>query len=210
MKIVFLGDSITDMGRDRTADLTAFSYGASYVYLITAKLAKENPGKFEIYNRGVSGDRIVDAYARIKKDVWNIKPDVLSIFIGINDVLHEVLDRNGVDIIRYENVYRTLIKETLERLPNVKIVLMAPYVYDGSLTEENREKFNAVADYAKVVEKLAGEFGLMFIPLQKKLDEYVNKYGADKFSYDGVHPDLAGSMVIAEAWLEKTKDVLND
>ena len=79
---------------------------------------------------------MVDLYARIKKDVWNLKPDVLSILIGVNDVWHEIGSRNGVEIDRFERVYRTLIKETLERLPDCKIMLLEPFVLKGAATEE--------------------------------------------------------------------------
>lgn len=208
MKIVFFGDSITDMGRDRSCDLSAFSYGAGYPFLVTARLTKDEPGKYEIYNHGISGDRSVDLYARIKRDVWNVKPDVLSILVGVNDVLHEIEWQNGVDIQRYERVYRTLLKETLERLPDMKIVLMEPYFLRGSLTEGKIDQYEQVKEYAKVVKKLAEEFGLKFIPLQKKLDEYAEKYGDEKFSYDGIHPALAGSQLFADEWLECMKDVL--
>lgn len=171
MKIVLFGDSITDMGRDMTSDLGAFSYGHGYSNIIASQLLKSNPLKYEIYNHGISGDRSVDLYARIKRDVWNVEPEVLSVLIGVNDVWHDLgPNPNGVDIVRYEKVYRMIIEETKKRLPNIKIILCEPFVLKGSATEEKYEMFMQVRDYAKVVKQLAVEYDLCFLPLQKKLD----------------------------------------
>lgn len=208
MKIVLFGDSITDMGRDRTSDMGAFSFGHGYSNIIASQLLKSNPLRYEIYNRGISGDRIVDLYARIKRDVWNVQPNVLSILIGVNDVWHDLGENpNGVDIVRYEKVYRTIIEETKERLPDVKFILCEPFVLKGAATEEQYADFLKVKDYAKVVKRLAEEYSLYFLPLQKILDEAAEKFGADKFLYDGVHPSLAGAGLIADAWLNLFRNI---
>ena len=87
MKIVFYGDSITDMGRNREIESSSpFAFGAGYPFLINSRLSEENPQKHILINKGISGNRVVDLYARIKADVWNLEPDVLSILIGINDI----------------------------------------------------------------------------------------------------------------------------
>ena len=202
MKILTYGDSITDMNRAYDTDGSVQSYGSGYVFFIAGELLSKAPDKFEIINRGISGNRVVDLYARIKKDVWNLKPDVLSILIGVNDVWHEIGSRNGVEIDRFERVYRTLIKETLERLPDCKIMLLEPFVLKGAATEEKYSEFLQVKEYAKVVKKLAEEFRLVFVGLQNKFDEAAARYGADKYLYDGVHPDVAGAKLIADEWLK--------
>ena len=191
MKIVLFGDSITDMGRDRSSDLGAFSYGHGYSNVIASQLLKSNPLRYEIYNHGISGDRSVDLYARIKRDVWNLKPDVLSILIGVNDVWHD-------------------LEETKERLPDVKFILCEPFVLKGAATKEDYDMFLKVREYAKVVKLLAEEFSLHFLPLQKNLDEAAEKFGADKFLYDGVHPSLAGAGLIADAWLKLFKEEIDN
>lgn len=211
MKIVLFGDSITDMGRDRSSDFGAFSYGHGYSNVIASQLLKSNPLRYEIYNHGISGDRSVDLYARIKRDVWNLKPDVISILIGVNDVWHDLGENpNGVDIVRYEKVYRMIIEETKERLPDVKFILCEPFVLKGAATEEDYDMFLKVREYAKVVKLLAEEFSLHFLPLQKNLDEAAEKFGADKFLYDGVHPSLAGAGLIADAWLKLFKEEIDN
>ena len=140
--------------------------------------------------------------------MWNVQPNVLSILIGVNDVWHDLGENpNGVDIVRYEKVYRTIIEETKDRLPDVKFILCEPFVLKGSATEEQYADFLKVKDYAKVVKRLAEEYSLYFLPLQKILDEAAEKFGADKFLYDGVHPSLAGAGLIADAWLNLFRNI---
>ena len=99
--ILFQGDSITDCGRDREK---ANHNGRGYANMTAAHLMFEEPGRYVCYNRGISGNRIVDLYARIRKDMINLKPDYMSILIGINDVWHEYSYRNGVDAKKFEMV----------------------------------------------------------------------------------------------------------
>ena len=137
MKILFYGDSITDMGRDRNCEVGAVSsYGVGYPIFVAEKLFEIDPLKWTIVNRGISGNRIVDLYARIKADVWNHKPDVLSILIGINDIWHELGGGNGVDLERFERIYDMLLSDTKERLTDLKIILMEPFVLKGGATAE--------------------------------------------------------------------------
>ena len=208
MKILFYGDSITDMGRCRDTEGKAFGYGVGYVNSVSSTLKYEEPTKYDIINRGIGGNRIVDLYARVKADVWNHNPDVISVLIGVNDVWHEIFAGNGVDIKRFEKVYRMLIEDTKQQLPNVKFILCEPFVLKGSATEENYETFCEVKKYAAVVKKLAGEYGIPFVALQEKFDEVAEKYGAEHYLYDGVHPDVAGGKLIAEEWLKVFREEL--
>ena len=104
MRIVFFGDSITDMGRNRETNKSTdiFSYGNGYPIFIASDLYRQDPNEYEILNRGIGGNRIVDLLARIKRDVWNENPDVISILVGVNDVWHEIQNNNGVEIDRFE------------------------------------------------------------------------------------------------------------
>ena len=202
MKIVFFGDSITDMGRSREINHNAFGYGVGYVNFIASTLMGDNPEKYDIINRGISGNRVVDLYARIKSDVWNYDPDVVSILIGVNDVWHEISSSNGVDLERYEKVYRMIIEDTKKRVPNVRFILLEPFVLQGTATEERFEEFCEVKKYAKVVKKLAEEYNADFVELQDKFDSAAKAHGGHYYLYDGVHPDVAGGKLIAEEWLK--------
>lgn len=107
-RILFQGDSITDCGRhrDQFHDL-----GRGYPHLIKAGLGLDCPGDYEFINRGISGNRIVDLYARIKCDFINLQPDYASIYIGVNDTWHEIASQNGVDTAKFEKIYEMLIDE---------------------------------------------------------------------------------------------------
>lgn len=204
MKLLFLGDSITDMGRNREPDgISTFDYGIGYVFRIAGELMSRPGTDYQILNRGVSGDRIVSLYERIKPDVWVHQPDVLTILIGINDLWHDIGGMNcGVELPRFEKVYRALLEETKERLPNVKIILAEPFVLSGIATETMFDQFLEVKKYAQVVQKLAKEYGLYFLPLQERFDTAAQTLDSRPLLYDGVHPAPAGAKLIADAWLD--------
>ena len=122
--ILFQGDSITDCGRDRNAAGPNAGLGEGYAAMAaTALLNRKGGGRLQIYNRGISGNRIVDLYARWKIDGLNLEPDVISILIGVNDTWHEFGSRNGVEVPRYEQFYRMLLEWTVRDRPGVKLVL---------------------------------------------------------------------------------------
>lgn len=199
MKILFLGDSITDMGRSRDGDNVY--KGNGYVFYAAGDIKREDPS-IEVINRGISGNRVVDLYARIKSDVWNHNPDVLSILIGINDIWHEIGSQNGVELDRFIKVYDMLISDTLKVLPNLRIILCEPFVLKGAATELNYERFLEVKQYAKAVKQLAEKYSLEFLPLQDAFDKVAEKTQAKFYLYDGVHPDIAGARLIADEWIK--------
>lgn len=210
MKILFFGDSITDMGRNRECEIgNCWSYGIGYPSVVASKLSEKDPLFYQVINRGISGNRIVDLYARIKCDVWNLQPDVLSILIGINDIWHELSNKNGVDIVRFEKFYRMIIEETKQVLPNTKIMILEPFVLKGIATEAKFEQFSEIRTYAKVIKKIAEDYNLPFVPLQDKFDEMSNKFNEAIYLHDGVHPNVAGATLIANEWLKVFEEKVN-
>ena len=210
MKIVTFGDSITDVGRTPDRDGNIFGYGHGYPLMVAGELQLENPEKYQLFNRGNSGHRIVDLYARVKKDVWNLQPDVLSILIGINDIWHGLGENpNGVGLERFEKVYRMLIEDTLERLPNVKIMIMEPFVLHGYATDPKFEEFSKVKEYAAAAKRIAEDYGLFFLPLQEKFDEAAKRFPPVYWTDDGVHPTAAGARLIANEWLKLFKEKID-
>ena len=210
MKILFLGDSITDASRAREREGHISSLGYGYVNQVAAALSFENPCEYEFVNRGISGNRVVDLYARIKADVWYEKPDVLSILIGVNDVWHDLGEKpNGVEVDRFEKVYRMLLEDTKKALPNTKIILCEPFFLHGLATDYNDGygHFCKVPSYAAAVKKLAQEFDLPFVELQEKFDAAAEKYGYDKVLADGVHPNAFGAALIAKEWIDTFKKI---
>lgn len=199
MKILFQGDSITDAGRNREQ----LCLGKGYPVMIGGELGAHFPGKYTFDNKGVSGNRIVDVYARIKVDCWNLEPDVISLLIGVNDVWHEFGNKNGVEPDRFEKVYRMLIEDSKAKLPNIKFMLMEPFVLPGRATEAAWEDFSGtVYQLAEIVQKLAKEYNLSFVPLQEKLNAACKLCPPEYWLGDGVHPTAAGHRLISDAWLE--------
>ena len=203
MKILFQGDSITDAGRSFENDID-FGYG--YPLLVKAKLGFENQGMYEFLNKGISGNRIVDVYARIKRDIINLEPDVMSILIGVNDVWHEHSQKNGVCAEKYFKIYDMLIEEVKTALPNIKIMIMEPFVLKNTATEENWEFFDTeVRKRGEMAKKIAEKYDLTYIELQKGFDELSKNIGADYWSKDGVHPSTYGHEYIAQEWVKAFK-----
>ena len=205
-RILFQGDSITDCGRNRE---DFYGMGTGYPLLVKAELGLDAPGEYEFINRGISGNRIVDLYARIKADFTNLKPDYLSIYIGVNDTWHEIAYGNGVDTAKFEKIYAMLLDEIYAACPQVKIMLIAPFVLEGSATcnieeiPDRLQRFRVdVAEKAAVTERIAARYGLPCIRLQPAFDAACAKAPAEYWAADGVHPTAAGHELIKRLWLE--------
>ncbi len=208
IKILFQGDSITDAGRSREYD---DSRGNGYPQMLAGTLGLREPGKYTVLNRGVSGNRVPDLYARWKCDCLNLRPDVLSILIGVNDVWHELDSRNGVETPKYKRIYNTLLDETIEKLPYTKLIILEPFVLKGIATVEHWDYFSTeVFERAAATRHVAETHGATFIPLQKIFDDVcTNGIGTEEWLSDGVHPTAAGHALIASEWL-RAFDGLNN
>ena len=201
MRILFQGDSITDAGRSRENN---DGLGLGYPHLIKAALGFAEPGKHEIFNRGISGNRVVDLYARIKADIINLKPDVMSILIGVNDVWHEFHESpNGVDADKYFKIYDMLISEVKAALPDIKIMIMEPFVLKACATEDKWDDFDKeVKKRAEMAKKIADKYNLPFMPLQDGFDALCKKAEPGYWLKDGVHPTEMGHEFIKNEWLK--------
>lgn len=200
--ILFQGDSITDCGRSREENLPiGVGLGVGYPNLIAARLlASRTDIEWNIINRAISGNRVVDLYARWKLDALNLNPDLISIMIGVNDTWHEKARQNGVEVPRYARIYRELLQWTRDTLPNVKLVLMEPYVHVfGAVDQTWVDEINQRRD---VVKQLAADFNAIFIPSQTILDKALERAPQEHWTKDGVHPTLAGHQLFADEWLK--------
>ena len=204
MRILFQGDSITDADRSWN-DTTRL--GVGYARLVEASLGFDEPGEHQFFNRGISGNRIVDLYARIKSDIINLKPDVMSILIGVNDVWHELGDNpNGVAPEKFFKIYSMLIEEVKEALPDIKIMILEPFVLEACSTTANWEYFKEeTKKRAEMAKKIAEKYNLPFIPLQEGFDELATKAPNAYWLGDGVHPTAKGHEYIKREWLKAYK-----
>lgn len=209
--ILFQGDSITDCGRARI-EITDPAYlrsglGPGYPYLIAARLLCDRGRDFNFYNFGISGNRVVDLYARWKADCINLRPDILSLLIGVNDTWHEKARQNGVEVPRYEQFYRMLLDWTLKELPEIKLVLLEPFVFPfGAVGEDWIEEID---QRREVVAGIAKDYGAFFVPLQSILNNALKVAPQEHWLADGVHPMPAGHQLIADAWLKAAAPLLN-
>lgn len=210
-RILFQGDSITDCSRNRAE---FYHMGNGYANLVKASLGLDAPGEYEFINRGISGNRIVDVYARIKADFINLKPDYASIYIGVNDAWHEISSQNGVATDKFEKIYTMLIDEVKAACPDVKLMIISPYVLEGRATCDTEEIPNRlqlfqtdVAEKAAVSKKIAKKYGLPLVELQPAFDEACKKAPAEYWTGDGVHPTPCGHEIIKRLWLEKFEEL---
>lgn len=195
---LFQGDSITDTNRvDDNED--NFGLGCGYALLLASDFLKNRKDEFRFINRGNSGDRITDVYVRIKEDIINLKPDMMSILIGVNDVSHELTQNCGVTPEKFEKIYSMLIEEVTEALPEIKIFILEPFIMKGIHTEARWDEFSGeVHKMAKASENIAKKFNLEFIPLQNKFDAAAADGNHRYWSVDGIHPSAAGHQLIKE------------
>lgn len=203
--LVFMGDSITDCGR-RTSGGAGYPeglWGAGYPGLIASRLLADRPGEgWNIINQGISGNRIVDLYARWKGDCLNYAPDWVSILIGINDLWHEKSCGNGVEVPRYAQFYQMLLDWTRQSRPQARLVLMDPFASPfGAVSEDWLED---VAQRQEVVRSLAEKNGAIHLTLGKVLETALKEAPPEYWLVDGVHPRPPFHQRIADAWLKAT------
>ena len=201
--ILFQGDSITDAGRDKKGGSANNSQGLGrgYPNLIGGALLADYPEqKLTIYNRGISGHKVPDLAARWQKDTIDLKPNILSILIGVNDIWHKLNGRYDGTVADYETGYRALIQETLDKLPGVRLVICEPFVLRcGAVNDTWFPEFD---QRREVANKLAGEFKLDRVPFQTMFDDATKLAPPNYWAADGVHPTLAGHSLMAKTWRE--------
>lgn len=200
-KLIFAGDSITDCGRVRpVGEGLGGALGNGYVAMVDALLgACHGELKIRVVNQGAGGDTVRRLMARWQDDVLALKPDWVSIMIGINDVWRQFdLPKDPdshVYIDEYESTLDAMIRQTLPRVRG--LVLMTPYYMEPNRQDAMRA---AMDRYGAVVRKLAEAHKTIFVDTQAAIDQLlVNNYPAT-IGWDRVHPNPTGHMVLARAF----------
>lgn len=201
---LFQGDSITDGNRGRNADLNHIM-GHGYAFAIASRIAADYPqNNFTFYNRGISGNRVPDLQKRWETDTIALKPDVLSLLVGINDAAAVI---NGSEFAKdeheFELGYRFLLEECRRKNPAIIFVLAVPFVYPATKLKANMEKWNIeVGKRAEVVRKLAKEFDAILVDYTGVFDQAVKKMPVEYWIWDGIHPTIAGHELMARQWIK--------
>jgi lysophospholipase L1-like esterase len=203
--ILFQGDSITDGGRQRTGSDYNHIMGQDYGYILAAQIGAESPERELVFvNRGISGNRVPDLEARWEQDMIAPHPQLLSILIGVNDLLSQ--GARAVTLEQYEAGYDHLLGETLVALPGIRIVLGQPFLLPVGKQKDNyAEQMVKMKKRQAVVDRLGAKYHLPVVHYQQAFDAALAKAPAEHWSWDGVHPTYAGHGLMAEEWL-KTVD----
>lgn len=197
--IVLIGDSITDAGRREDPD----HLGDGYVRLVAQALAERGDAR-PVINRGIGGDRAVDLRRRWEEDALDLEPELLSVYVGVNDTWRRYDSGDPTTADEFAATYWTLLDDAQERLAP-RMILVEPFVLPVTEEQENWGAEDLDAKRA-VVAELAAQFGAAFVPLQSLLLEAAAQQGGGRagnaaIADDGVHPSPLGSRLIAGAWL---------
>lgn len=203
--ILFQGDSITDGNRGRNEDPNHIM-GHGYAFSIASRWGAEFPEKgLRFINKGISGNKIVDLAARWQQDTLDLKPDVLSILVGVNDSSSVVFDWEPViSVEQYKKQYQSLLKQTREEFPELVLVLCEPFILPVGKVKENWATYQPdMARRQEVVENLALQYDAVFVGLQEVFDLACEKAPAEYWMWDGIHPTVAGHELVAREWIRQ-------
>jgi lysophospholipase L1-like esterase len=203
--ILFQGDSITDGNRGRNTDPNHIM-GHGYAFSIASRVGADHPEKkYQFYNRGISGNKVNDLESRWQADTIDLKPDVLSLLVGVNDSNSVVLEREPViSAGRYEEIFQSLLDQTKARFPSILFVLCEPFILQVGRIKENWEAYHTdIIKRQAVVRKLATKYDAVFVGFQRVFDDACRNAPAGYWIWDGVHPTVAGHELMAREWLKQ-------
>jgi len=194
-RILFQGDSITDGNRGRGPDLNHV-HGHGYVYLVAARNGAGAPSQNTTFvNRGVSGNTVLDLSKRWTKDTLELKPDALSVLIGVND------SSKGVPPEVFEQTYDELLTAARAANPKLRLVLCEPFLgASGPAIDKSPGRRERLALLVPVVRRLAEKHGATLVDFQKVFDDALRRAPSGYWIWDGVHPTTAGHQLMADEW----------
>jgi lysophospholipase L1-like esterase len=200
-RILFQGDSITDGNRGRNSDPNHI-LGHGYQFIIAARCGAEMAERNLIFmNRGISGNRVSDLARRWQKDTIDLKPDVLSILVGVNDLGF------GVPADQYEQQYDQLLADTMKALPNVKLILCEPFGLPvGGKKDIWPDYYPKLMERRFIVNKLARKYHAPVVHFQKMFEDAAKRMPAEYWIWDGVHPTYSGHQLMADEWVRTVRE----
>ncbi len=202
-RIVFAGDSVTDMGRQHPLGEGLFdNVGRSYVRILENMFAAFYPEvKLRITNAGISGNTSRDLLARFDEDVVSLKPDWVSVCIGVNDVWRQFDSPAIADAAVMPDEYEKNIERMIEKVKGkVKgIFILSPYYMEPNREDMMRKRMD---EYVDVCKKLAKKHGCIFVDFQKMYENYCKVRHSSYIAWDRVHPNQVGATLMAREFLK--------
>jgi lysophospholipase L1-like esterase len=198
--ILFQGDSITDGNRARSEDPNHI-LGHGYVFIIAAQYGAAFPDLNLIFiNRGISGNKVTDLEKHWQQDTINLKPDVLSILIGVND-------HGNVPLEQYEQVYDKILTEAETANPKIRLVLCEPFCLPVGKVNENWATFSkGILAEQEIVARLAKKHRAALVKFQQAFDAACKRAPVDHWIWDGIHPTYSGHQIMADEWTRTVRD----
>src|ERR1700722_6844016 len=194
-KVVFFGDSITQAG----------AKPGGFIVKITETLAQKNlSSDYELTGAGIGGNKVYDLYLRMDDDVLSQNPDIVFIWVGVNDVWHKTLYGTGTDIDKFEKFYTAIINKLLDR--HIRVILCTPAVI-GEKTDFTNQQDGDLNAYSQVIRNLAQKFHCGLVDLHEIFHTYElrNNPGNKEsgiLTLDRVHLNEAGNQLVADKMLE--------
>jgi lysophospholipase L1-like esterase len=209
---LFQGDSITDGNWGRQLWDQNHILGHGYVFAVSSRIGADfSQAGFTFHNRGVSGNKLSDMEKRWDTDTLALKPDVLSVLIGINDTAAAVRQNpEACDAEIYEEKYRSLLNQAKAANPNLLFVLGTPFVYPIGEPKKNWELWSGETKCrAEVVRRLSKEFDTVLVDYAKVFERATRLAPIEYWIWDGVHPTVFGHELMSREWIKKVSSRLN-
>ena len=190
-KVIFFGDSITQAGVQPMG----------YITKLGQMLEKQGlKDKYELIGAGVSGNKVYDLYLRLEEDVLNKKPDVVFIYVGVNDVWHKATSGTGTDLDKFEKFYEALISKMKNN--NIKVIVCTPAAI-GERTDASNQQDGDLNQYSKSIRNIALKNDLKICDLRKEFQEYNLKNNPENkeksiLTTDRVHLTEIGNQFVAD------------
>jgi lysophospholipase L1-like esterase len=194
-KIIFFGDSITQAGVNK---------GGYIDRIQTAINTKGIQDKYELIGAGIGGNKVYDLYLRMEDDVLAKQPEIVVIYVGINDVWHKTSHGTGTDIDKYEKFYTAIIKKLQAK--NIKVAVCTPTVI-GELKNNANPQDEDLNKYSDVIRKLAASYNCTLIDLRKGFSDYEAKNNSANtptgiLTTDRVHLNETGNQIVADEMIK--------
>jgi lysophospholipase L1-like esterase len=199
-KVIFFGDSITQAGVQP----------GGYILRIDSLSKKEGMGdRFEFIGAGIGGNKVYDLYLRLETDVLEKNPDVVLIYVGVNDVWHKSSFGTGTDPDKFEKFYQAIIDRF--KAKNIKVILCTPAAI-GEKTDFSNPQDGDMNEYSNLIRRLAAKNSLPLVDLRKAFLEYNLKNNSDNkdrgiLTTDRVHLSAKGNQLVAEEMWKVIKSI---